>query len=296
MESITKQTEKNLVLKRLLKYLTIVVGSAIYAVGFQFFMFPNSIVSGGIVGISMIINHFTQWPVGVMTIIMNIPLFAVAWRYFGLDFLIGSLVGMALSSAFVDLFALTGISLTNDPMLASIIGGVIKGFGLGVIYYVGTTTGGVDIVAKLLRMKYPHINLGTLLMLLDAAIIGAYAIIFHIYESAMYSVIAMFVVSKVIDLVLYGIDNSCICYIISERSQDISDEIISGHMHRGVTILDGRGAYSGKEKQVIMCVIKRQQISEIRRIIRNIDENAFFIVSDAKNVFGNGFESIKDNN
>ena len=296
MESITKQTEKNLVLKRLLKYLTIVVGSAIYAVGFQFFMFPNSIVSGGIVGISMIINHFTQWPVGVMTIIMNIPLFAVAWRYFGLDFLIGSLVGMALSSAFVDLFALTGISLTNDPMLASIIGGVIKGFGLGVIYYVGTTTGGVDIVAKLLRMKYPHINLGTLLMLLDAAIIGAYAIIFHIYESAMYSVIAMFVVSKVIDLVLYGIDNSCICYIISERSQDISDEIISGHMHRGVTILDGRGAYSGKEKQVIMCVIKRQQISEIRHIIRNIDENAFFIVSDAKNVFGNGFESIKDNN
>ena len=296
MESITKQTEKNLVLKRLLKYLTIVVGSAIYAVGFQFFMFPNSIVSGGIVGISMIINHFTQWPVGVMTIIMNIPLFAVAWRYFGLDFLIGSLVGMALSSAFVDLFALTGISLTNDPMLASIIGGVIKGFGLGVIYYVGTTTGGVDIVAKLLRMKYPHINLGTLLMLLDAAIIGAYAIIFHIYESAMYSVIAMFVVSKVIDLVLYGIDNSCICYIISERSQEISNEIISGHMHRGVTILDGRGAYSGKEKQVIMCVIKRQQISEIRRIIRNIDENAFFIVSDAKNVFGNGFESIKDNN
>ena len=97
MESITKQTEKNLVLKRLLKYLTIVVGSAIYAVGFQFFMFPNSIVSGGTVGISMIINHFTQWPVGVMTIIMNIPLFAVAWRYFGLDFLIGSLVGMALS-------------------------------------------------------------------------------------------------------------------------------------------------------------------------------------------------------
>ena len=133
MESITKQTEKNLVLKRLLKYLTIVVGSAIYAVGFQFFMFPNSIVSGGIVGISMIINHFTQWPVGVMTIIMNVPLFAVAWRYFGLDFLIGSLVGMALSSAFVDLFALTGISLTNDPMLASIIGGVIKGFGLGVV-------------------------------------------------------------------------------------------------------------------------------------------------------------------
>ena len=186
--------------------------------------------------------------------------------------------------------------LTDDPMLASIIGGVIKGAGLGVIYYVGTTTGGVDIVAKMLRMKNPHLNLGTILLLIDAVIIVAYAVILNKYESAMYSVIAMFVVSKVIDLALYGIDNSCICYIISEKSSDISHEIISGHMHRGVTILDGRGAYSGKEKQVIMCVIKRQQIAEIRRIIRTMDENAFFIVSDAKNVFGNGFENIRENN
>ena len=291
MDSIKAQMKNNGVFRRIVQYLVIVIGSVIYAVGFQFFMYPNSIVPGGASGVAMIINRLIPVPVGVMTIILNIPLFIVAWRYFGLDFLISSLVGMALSSVCVDLFAMLDIALSY-----AVIGGAIKGFGLGVIYYVGTTTGGVDIVAKLLRMKYPHINLGTLLMLLDAAIIGAYAIIFHIYESAMYSIIAMFVVSKVIDLVLYGIDNSCVCYIISERSKDISDEIISGHMHRGVTILDGRGAYSGKEKQVIMCVIKRQQISEIRRIIRNIDENAFFIVSDAKNVFGNGFESIKDNN
>jgi uncharacterized membrane-anchored protein YitT (DUF2179 family) len=203
---------------------------------------------------------------------------------------------MALSSIFMDTLAVLNISLTDDPMLACIIGGAIKGIGLGTVYYVGATTGGVDIVAKLLRMKNPHINFGTLLMLLDAAIIVAYAIILNKYESAMYSVIAMFVVSKVIDLVLYGTDNSSVCYIISERSADIAHEIISGHMHRGVTILEGKGAYSGKDKQVIMCVIKRQQISEIRRIIRNIDDNAFFIVSDAKNVFGNGFESIHDNN
>ena len=294
MESITKQTEKNLVLKRLLKYLTIVAGSVIYAVGFHFFMFPNSIVSGGIVGISMIINHFTQWPVGVMTIIMNIPLFAVAWRYFGLDFLIGSLVGMALSSSFVDLFALTGISLTNDPMLASIIGGVIKGFGLGVIYFVGATTGGVDIVAKFLRRQNPHINFGTLILIIDAVIVAAYAVILNKYESAMYSVIAMFVVSKVIDLVLYGIDNSCICYIISEKSQELIDDIISGHMHRGVTILNGEGAYSHQQKQVIMCVIKRTQIAELRKLVRIVDERAFFIVTDAKNVFGNGFENISE--
>jgi uncharacterized membrane-anchored protein YitT (DUF2179 family) len=286
----------NAVIRNVVKYLVIIIGSAVFAVGFQFFMYPNNIVSGGAVGVAMIINKLFNVPVGVMTIIINIPLFIIAWRNFGTDFLIGSLVGMALSSIFMDTLAVLNISLTDDPMLACIIGGAIKGIGLGTVYYVGATTGGVDIVAKLLRMKNPHINFGTLLMLLDAAIIVAYAIILNKYESAMYSVIAMFVVSKVIDLVLYGTDNSSVCYIISERSADIAHEIISGHMHRGVTILEGKGAYSGKDKQVIMCVIKRQQISEIRRIIRNIDDNAFFIVSDAKNVFGNGFESIHDNN
>ena len=201
---------------------------------------------------------------------------------------------MALSSSFVDLFALSGISLTNDPMLASIIGGVIKGFGLGVIYFVGATTGGVDIVAKFLRRQNPHINFGTLILIIDAVIVAAYAVILNKYESAMYSVIAMFVVSKVIDLVLYGIDNACICYIISEKSQELIDDIISGHMHRGVTILNGEGAYSHQQKQVIMCVIKRTQIAELRKLIRIVDERAFFIVTDAKNVFGNGFENISE--
>lgn len=296
MSSLKERMNDNAVIRNVVKYLVIIIGSAVFAVGFQFFMYPNNIVSGGAVGVAMIINKLFNVPVGVMTIIINIPLFIIAWRNFGTDFLIGSLVGMALSSIFMDTLAVLNISLTDDPMLACIIGGAIKGIGLGIVYYVGATTGGVDIVAKLLRMKNPHINFGTLLMLLDAAIIVAYAIILNKYESAMYSVIAMFVVSKVIDLVLYGTDNSSVCYIISERSADIAHEIISGHMHRGVTILEGKGAYSGKDKQVIMCVIKRQQISEIRRIIRNIDDNAFFIVSDAKNVFGNGFESIHDNN
>lgn len=294
MENITKETEKNRALKTILKYIIIIVGAAVYAVGFQFFMFPNAIVSGGIVGISMIINHFTKLPVGVMTIIMNIPLFAVAWRYFGLDFLIGSLAGMVLSSVFVDLFALKGIVSTTDPMLASIIGGVVKGFGLGVIYFVGATTGGIDIVAKFLRRQNPHINFGTIILIIDVVIIAAYAVILNKYESAMYSVIAMFVVSKVIDLVLYGIDNSSICYIISENSEELIQEIISGHMRRGVTVLEGEGAYSHKKKHVIMCVIKRTQIAELRKLVRTVDEHAFFIVSDAKNVFGNGFENISE--
>lgn len=280
--------------KYLKKYLFVLLGAIIYAVGFQFFMYPNSIVAGGVVGIAMITNRLTDLPVGVLTIVMNIPLFLVAWRHFGLDFLIGSLVGMGLSSVFVDLFAMTGIVATHDPLLGSIIGGVIKGFGLGLIYYVGATTGGVDIVAKFLRRRFAQINFGTLVLIMDVAIIFAYAIILEKYDSAMYSMIGMFVVSKVIDLVLYGIDNSNICYIISENSQELIQEIISGHVRRGVTILEGEGAYSHRKKDIIMCVIKRTQIGEIRNLVRSIDENAFFIVVDAKNVFGNGFENISE--
>ena len=282
MATISSLTQ-NEAFKRVIKYLVIFVGSAIYAVGFQFFMYPNNIVSGGVTGISMIINHFTGFPVGMMSIIMNVPLF-----------LIGSLAGTVFSSAFVDIFAMTGISLTDDPMLASIIGGVIKGFGYGLIFFVGATTGGVDIVAKFVRQKNPHINFGTIILIIDVSVVTAYALVLDKYESAMYSLIAMFVVTKVVDLVLYGIDNSSICYIISENSAELIKQITTGHIHRGVTILEGEGAYSHRKKEVIMCVIKRTQIAEIRRTVKNIDEKAFFIVTDAKNVFGNGFESINE--
>ena len=288
MDSIKKSLEKKKALKYIMKYLVIVLGAAVYAVGFQFFLFPNAIVSGGLVGIAMIINVFTSLPVGMLTFVMNVPLFLVAWKHFGLDFLLSSLAGVALSALLVDLFAL------RSPMLASIIGGVIKGAGLGMIYYVGATTGGVDIVAKFLRQRHAHIQFGTLILILDFVIIAAYAFVLGRYESAMYSLIAMFVVSKVIDLVLYGIDNSSVCYIISEHSDELITEITSGRVHRGVTILNGAGAYSGKPEKILMCVIKRNQISEFRRLIRSIDPHSFCIVTDAKDVFGKGFENIAE--
>ena len=280
--------------RQIVKYLLIVLGSVIYAIGFQYFMFPNNIVSGGLTGIAMILNHFTRWPVGMTVLVMNVPLFLIAWRHFGADYLIGSLVGTAISSICVDLFASTGIVATTDPMLGSIIGGVVKGAGLGMIYYVGASTGGIDIVAKMLRQKYQQINFGTIVLILDVMIVGAYALVLDKYQSAMYSLIGMYVVSKVVDLALYGIDNSSLCYIVSEKSEELAREIISGHVHRGVTILEGEGAYSHQTKHVIMCVIKRTQIGEMRRLVKQVDERAFFIVTDAKNVFGNGFENISE--
>ena len=292
---MSRETEKSPLVRHLIQYAAIVLGSFIYALGFQLFMLPNNIVAGGVTGVAMIINAFTHWPIVLMVILINIPIFAYGWRHFGLEFLLASVAGMAISSAFVDLLAMFNLpAATLDPMLASIIGGVIKGAGLGMIYYVGATTGGVDIVAKVLRQKQPHINFGTIVMMIDIAIIAAYAIALHKLESAMYSMIAMFVVSKVIDAALYGIDNSVLCYIISEKSRELTQEIINGTMHRGVTLLQGEGAYSHAPKKVILCVIKRTQIAALRRVVRSVDEHAFFVVSDAKNVFGKGFDNIAE--
>ena len=286
--------EGNRVAFYLTKYCLIVLGCVIYAVGFQFFCYPNAITTGGVVGMAMIINQLTKLPVGVLTIVMNVPLFLVAWRHFGLDFLIGSLVGMGLSSLMVDFCATFGIVATDDPMLAALIGGVIKGSGMGMVYYVGATTGGIDIVIKFLRKRYSYINFGTLMLLMDAVIITAYALILGRYESAMYSLVAMYATTKMIDLALYGIDNACLCYIISDQSEAVTQEIVNGTLHRGVTILEGRGAYSGNHRDVLMCVVKRPQIGELKRAIKSIDERAFFIVTNAKNVFGNGFENISE--
>ena len=282
------------VFKKVVKYLLIMLGAVIYAVAFQFFMFPNAIVAGGVTGIAMIINAITHWPVGVMIIVMNVPLFLISWRHFGLEYMLASLLGMGLSSVLVDLFAASDFIATTDPMLAAIIGGVIKGVGLGIIYYQNGSTGGIDIVIKFLRQRYSHINFGTIMLIVDAAIVVAYALVLNQYQSAMYSIIAMYVVTKVVDLFLYGFDNSALCYIISDQSGQLTDMILSGTVHRGVTILEGEGAYSHAEKHVVMCVVKRTQLPELRRLVKGVDERAFVVVTDAKNVFGKGFESISE--
>ena len=181
--------KKSKIGEHILKYCVIVLGALIFAVGFRLFMYPNNIISGGVTGVAMIINKLSRLPVGVLTIVLNIPLFVLAWKKFGLRFIVDSLVGMLLSSIFVDLLAIPNIVATTEPLLASIIGGVLKGLGLGMIYWEGATTGGSDIVAKLVRKRYPYINFGTIVLVLDAVIIVAFAIIFNDWQAAMYSVI-----------------------------------------------------------------------------------------------------------
>ena len=271
----------------------IILGAATYAVGFQFFFYPNDIIAGGVTGISTIINLLTGAPVGVVSIIINIPLFAFAWKKFGTRFMLMSLVGMALTYIFVDLFALIDFAATDDLFLAGTIGACLNGAGLGLVYRAGAT-GGIDIVAKILRRRYPYINFGTFVLVLDIAIIAVFAAIYREWEAAMYAVIAMFVVTRAIDVMLYGLDTSKVCYLISEEKSTELERAITETMHRGVTRLHGEGGYTGAEREVLMCVIKKRQITDLRKIVRAVDPAAFFVVTDANDVFGNGFGNIQD--
>ena len=273
------------------KGLRIALGSFIYAIGFQFFLYRNAIPTGGVTGIAMILNYITKLPVGTLVFVMNVPLFLLAWHFIGFRFLLGSAVGMALSAVFVDLFALLPVSLTDEPMLAAVFAGVIKGFGLGLVYSTGATTGGLDIAAKFLRRKYQYVNFGTVILVIDVVIIFAFAVSFGLYDSAMYGIISMFLCSKVIDFVLYGAATSKMCYIISDKSAAVKSAIVN-ELKRGVTVIHGEGAYSGKEKQILLCVVKRQQVMALRTIVQASDEKAFMIFTDARDVYGEGFMNL----
>ena len=275
-----------------LDILKMILGSAMVAAAFQFFTFPNSIVSGGVTGVAQIMHLLTSLPTGVVNIVLNIPLFIICWRHLGLRVLIGALAVMIMVSVFIDLFSLTGVAATDDPLLASVYGGVLNGAGYGLVYTTGVTGGGIDILAKLLRRKYPHINFGNFILGMNVIVVLTFAVLFHKYESCMYTMIEMFISSKVINLLLYGSNVSTVCYIISTCPAEVSDAI-NREMHRGVTFLRGQGGWSGHDQPVILCVIKRPEIAQMRALVREVDANAFFIVTEAKDVFGKNFENIR---
>ena len=279
-----------------LKIIKIILGAAIFAVGIQWFYHPAKLLSGGITGVALILNYINpHLRVGMMIIALNIPLFLIALRHYGWRFIADSLLGMLASSLMIDLLSGFQVEVTTEPILAALYGGVLTGFGLGVVYSTGATTGGTDIIAKFIREHYPYINFGTLILALDAIVIAAYAAIFRKFDNAMYTVVGIFVASKMIDVVLYGASQSKLCLIISEHSDEIKQAIVQ-KLHRGVTVLYGKGAYSGTDKQVLLCAVKHQQIVDIRTVIRGIDESAFVIVTDARDVFGRNFGDIRSEN
>ena len=282
----------NSLLKRyFMPYLWITLASAVYALGFCWCYDPNQIGFGGITGVGQIINHFFPiLPIGTVVIFLNLPLFLLGWRLLGGHLLISSLYAMFISSAFIDLINLFFTFEPMDPLLACIFGGVSMGGSLGVVFLQGATTGGTDLIARLAKLKLAWLPMGKLLLGIDLVVIVAVALAFHNLYSAMYGVVALYISSLVMDGVLYGIDNAKVAYIISDSYEQITHAIIHD-IDRGVTILQGQGAYSGAEKKVLMVAFKQREIVRVKELVNERDPRAFLIVCDAHDVLGEGFRA-----
>ena len=281
--------------KNVIAYLWITLASAIYAVGFNWCYEPNQIGFGGITGVGQIINHFIPGiPIGTAVILLNIPLFLLGWRLLGGHLLVSSLYAMLVSSVFVDLLHLFYTFQPMEPFLACVFGGVIIGLSLGIIFLQGATTGGTDLIARLLKLKLAWLPMGKLLMLVDLLVIAAVALVFRSIYSALYGVVTLYLSSFVMDQVLYGIDNAKVAYIISPEYKKINDAVIRD-MERGVTILNGTGGWSGEDKRVLLVAFKQRQIVALKRTVKEIDPEAFLIVCPAHEVLGNGFRRYQQN-
>jgi len=277
------------VLSILWRWGRICIGCVLFAAGFQLFLQPNQISPGGVSGIAMVITYLTGAPTGVLIIVCNIPIFLLAWRALGRRFLIASVISMIVYSVFVDILEPVAFAITEDVLLAAVYGGALMGLGLGLVFSAGASTGGSDVVARLLALKFPHMNLGQLLLLVDVFVVLLSAVVFQSYEGALYAGIAIFMSSKVIDLILYGLNFAKVVYIISRNPDDLAKRITE-RLGRGVTILYGRGAYSGEEKEILLCAVAQRQIVELKRAAREADPEAFMIVSEAREVLGLGFQ------
>ncbi|SBW11165.1 conserved membrane hypothetical protein [uncultured Eubacteriales bacterium] len=287
---------KSKVMDAVWTYFLLTLASVIYAFGFNWCYKPNAIAFGGLTGVGQIINHFLPWaPIGTVVILMNIPLFLLGWKLLGGRLLVSSLYAMATSSLFIDLLDSVYVFHPMDqPLLGCIFGGVLLGFSLGLVFLRGATTGGTDLIARLLKLKIAWLPMGKLLLGIDLVAIVAAAIAFKSLYSALYGLVALYISTIVMDGVLYGLDNAKVAYIISDNYREIADSIVKD-LDRGVTLLHGEGAYSGAAKKVLMCAFKQRQIVEIKRIVKELDPQAFIIVCEAHEVLGDGFREYKQN-
>ena len=280
--------------KTAVSYFWITVGSILYAIGFDWFYTPNLIGFGGITGVGQVVNAYLPViPIGAFVFVLNIPLFILGWKYIGGHLLVSSLYSMVLSSAAVDVLALIHYE-PMDQMLAAVCGGAMIGLALGIIFAQGATTGGTDLIARLVKLKLPWASMGKLLLVVDMAVILLVAVAFGNITTALYGIIAQVVSAYVTDAVLYGLDTAKVAYIISNFDREISEAIVQ-RMDRGVTILKGEGAYSGDKKLVLMCAFKQKEIVSLKELIFDVDPNAFIIVCNAHEVTGNGFKTYQKN-
>jgi uncharacterized membrane-anchored protein YitT (DUF2179 family) len=271
--------------------LLILIGCAITGLAYAMFLIPHHFVPGGISGIAMIANYFAGLPVGALIMVLNIPVFLLGLKTMGKKYVVNSLAGMVISSVFIDLFheVLKLPSATANPVLASIYGGVMLGIGLGIVFRGRASTGGSDIIGMVLS-KYTGMSLGYGIMITDFLVISASGLALHSLEAPLYGYLVLFLSTKVIDMILEGWNYSKLVIITSTRVDEISDFILRG-LDRSGTALRSRSLYLNREGEIILTVIHRKQLADLRRFIKKTDPEAFVIINDTYDVLGRGFKS-----
>lgn len=265
-----------------------VAGSAIFALGFSLFLEPNDINTGGISGLAQTLAHLLGIQnVGVLSIALNVPLFLVGGFRVGKRFFAGSLLGALVSGSLIDVFSLLSIG-PQDTLVSGIYGGVLCGLGIGIVFAAGTSTGGSDIVVRLLKQRYRNVPIGIISTAFDACVVILTGIVFRDISRALFSGVVVFITGRVMDVVVYRFDYSKVAIIISDRAEQIAADICN-KLDRGATFLHGQGSYSRQEKQVVLTVVKKRQLAELKELVMEQDEDAFVIVQEAHQVLGDGF-------
>jgi uncharacterized membrane-anchored protein YitT (DUF2179 family) len=267
------------------------VGAGVFAFGVAAFIRPINAPLGGVSGIAQVISHVSGWPMGVLIIILNIPLFLLSWRELGIRFIAGSLYGMVLFSILIDVLDGHVPVLTENPLLSALYGGVLYGAGLALVYMRGATTGGSDIVVKLIQRRMEHLSMGRVTLIINVMIISGAAVVFQSIESALFAIVVQYVASSVMDAMLHGVDNSSVALIITTDPKSMSDAI-NADLKRGVTGLSGRGMYTNDDKTVLMVAVRRHELGLLKRIVRAQDNSSFVITLNTNEVLGKGFKHM----
>ena len=266
-----------------------ILGSTLFALGFALFLAPNNINTGGISGLAMVLVETLGFgSVGSLSILVNLPLFVLGGLKIGRRFFAGSLLGMLLSSVLIDAFSALSFA-PPEPLIGVLYGGVICGFGLGVVFVSGTSTGGSDILVRLLKLRYRNVPIGQISLVFDGMVVVLTGIAFQDVSKALYSGVAVYLVSKMVDAVVYKFDYSKVALIISPAYEAIAEEI-GRKLDRGATFLHAEGSYSGNSTKVVLVAVKKQQMAELTELVSELDPNAFIIVQEAHQVLGDGFK------
>ena len=267
--------------------LVFIIGGVAFSVGVNCFLSRNNILNGGFTGIATILNFLFDLPIGTTVFILNIPLFIVGFKKLGVRFICRTIWATLITSTLIDIGVILPV-YNNDLLLSSVFGGALIGVALGIIFLRNATTGGVDIIAKLIQLENPQVSIGRSILIFDAIIIVLGGIIYRNFESMLYASVVIFVSAQVLDYIIYGVSRGACIMIITDKCDEIR-HIILNDFNRGVTVIKSQGGYSKQDKDILLCACYDNQTQKFIKKIKSADENAFFIVTQSKQILGNGF-------